>query len=81
MLNAKGIRIVLVQTPVTKSHYNSIENIDQITEYFSSIDGTEYYDFNRLLELDDQRDFYDEDHLNQNAVGFFNGELLDVLGL
>jgi hypothetical protein len=38
-----------------------------------------YYNFNELLELEDELHFYDEDHLNQSGVEIFSAKLIEIL--
>ena len=44
-----NIKIVLVQSPVSKTHYISYPNNKKIDEYFKSL-GI-YYNFNKILNL------------------------------
>jgi hypothetical protein len=76
MLRAKGIPYVLVQAPYSSLLYRSRSNNGEINEYFRSL-GT-YYNFNELLPVSDSL-CYDEDHLNQAGVRYFNAEFLRVL--
>lgn len=81
LLKSKGIRVILVQAPVTQPWYESFENMPEITDYFQGIEGTEYYDFNTLMQLDDKLHFYDHHHLNQDGVELFNEKLIEVVEL
>ena len=40
-----------------------------------------YYNYNKLLNLNDTLDFYDDDHLNQSGVTVFNQALIKDLNL
>ena len=41
----------------------------------------EYYDFNLLIDLDDNSHYFDHHHLNQIGVNLFNEKLIEVLNL
>ena len=77
LIKERGIKLVLVQAPVTKSEYKNYNNNDKIDLYFSA--KARYYNFNGLLYLSDSTDFYNNDHLNQNGVIIFNNTLFDIL--
>lgn len=77
-LKSKGIKVILVQTPIPKSEFNSYTNnveFDQLMED----QGLPYYNFNRLMSLNDSLHFYDHSHLNQNGVVLFNEKLKKVI--
>ncbi|WP_136480572.1 hypothetical protein [Cognatitamlana onchidii] len=76
-LNKSEINYVLVQAPITKAKYNSILNND----YFDSLMQTKgsYYNFNKIVKLDDSLHFYDAHHLNQNGVDIFNKKFMDLV--
>jgi hypothetical protein len=77
MIKDKRIELVLVNTPVTKSLYNSNPN----NHTFDSIMNAQakYYNFSELLKLDDSLHFYNAEHLNQNGVEIFNRKLIELL--
>ena len=77
LVNERGIKLILVQSPVTKAEYENYNNNDKIDLYFSA--KARYYNFNGLLNLSDSSDFYNNDHLNQNGVSIFNKSLFDIL--
>ena len=77
LLKERGIKLVLVQSPVTKAEYEMYNNNDKIDIYFTGR-GT-YYNFNKTLVLSDTADFYNSDHLNQNGVRIFNKALFSIL--
>jgi len=77
LIEQRNIPVILVQAPVTQVMYKSFSNNsefdDRMREY-----GV-YYNFNELLELNDELHFHDEDHLNQTGVKIFNTELIEIL--
>jgi hypothetical protein len=77
LINSKGIRLVLVQTPLTQKEYNSYsenKSFDEIMSVHST-----YFNFNELITLNDSVHFYDPNHLNQNGVNVFNKKLIELL--
>ena len=76
-LKNENYKVVLVYAPITPSNYSSYTN----TSYFDSIMRTysEYYNFNKLIRLEDSLHFYDKDHMNKNGVNLFNEKLIEVL--
>ena len=77
LLNQKGIKYILVQTPYTNGLKNSIQNYDEIDAYFA--EKGMYYNFNELMNLDDSLYFFDDNHLNKNGVALFNKEVLKTI--
>lgn len=77
LLHEKGYEVWLVQAPLTTALYQSIENNDEIDNYFSN-QGT-YTNFNQLVELSDSLHFYDQEHLNQEGVILFNKKVIALL--
>ncbi|QSE99336.1 hypothetical protein JR347_04865 [Fulvivirga lutea] len=76
-LKDMNIKFVLVQAPITSSFYQAHQNND----YFDSLmdsRGT-YFNFNKLVELNDSIHFYDRHHLNQAGVNIFNKKLIQIL--
>lgn len=76
---SKDIDYILVQAPLSKAYYNSFLNNDEIDNYF--LEYGEYLNYNKMLDLDDKKDFYDAHHINQNGVVVFNKVLLDYIKL
>lgn len=76
-LKRRGIRVLLIQAPVTSAYYDSIENNAEIDSLMSSIG--EYYNFNELISLEDSIHFYDSDHLNQSGVAAFDKAVLEMV--
>ncbi len=70
-------KFILVQAPVTKNHYYSLDGVDKFDEKMKSFG--EYYNFNHLVELNDTNDFVDNSHMNQQGVEKFNKELLKII--
>lgn len=79
LLKSKGITVILVFAPVSPSLYKSYQNV----ETFDSImlKYSTYYNFNKMINLNDSTHFYDSHHLNQNGVEVFNNKLNEVLEL
>ncbi len=73
LVKKKGIKLILVQAPVTQAEFDKYSDNNKIDSFFSE-KGT-YYNFNKILQLSDSADFYNEDHLNQNGVKIFNDSL------
>jgi hypothetical protein len=69
-LTEKGVRVVLVQAPVTSNYYASIENNAEFDSLMSTFG--EYYNYNEQAILVDSLHFYDSDHLNQAGVLAFD---------
>lgn len=77
ILSEKNVKIVLVFAPITKSLYESYNNKDVFENKMKKY--VNYYDFNKMIQLDDSLNFYDSEHLNQSGVVLFNNKLLEVL--
>lgn len=77
LLKERGVQVVLVQTPVTSKRYKSCKNRENFEAFISNYG--KLYDFNKSLDLNDQTDFYDADHLNRIGVQKLNGELQYLL--
>ncbi len=77
ILNDKGIELVLVYAPIPKVNYDSYIN----TNYFDSVmkKYSTYYNFNKIISLNDSLHFMDSHHLNQNGVSIFNNKLIELL--
>ena len=73
----RGIRLILVYAPIPKINYSRYTN----NNYFDSLMTTysDYYNFNKMINLNDSLHFYDSDHLNQSGVEIFNNKLLEIL--
>lgn len=69
-IKSKGIQVYIIQTPITKTLYNSIKNNNEVDHYLSNL-GT-YKNYQHAMQLNDSTDFYDNNHLNQVAVNKLN---------
>ncbi len=76
-LKNKNINLILVTAPVPSTTYNSYSNYN----YFDSImrKYSDYYDFNKIMTLNDSLSFYDYSHLNQYGVNLFNLKLIEII--
>lgn len=77
LLKEKNIPYILVQAPITKRLYESKTNNAEIDSLLNSYGN--YKNFQGELELNDTIDFYDSNHLNQEAVVKFNEKFIDFL--
>ena len=77
LLKEKNIELLLMYAPVTHEDYNRYEN----NSFYDSLMSKKgiYYNFNRLIKLDDSKHFYDSHHLNQHGVKVFNNEVIRLL--
>jgi hypothetical protein len=66
MAKANNIKLLLIQSPVTKATYNAFINNDYFDNEMAQY-GT-YYNANKMIQLHDSLDFFDGHHLNQNGV-------------
>ena len=73
-----GIKVILVQAPITSALYKSYTNNEEF-DSLMQIEKVPYYNFNTLVSLDDSLHFYDGHHLNQDGVVLFNKKLLEIL--
>ena len=72
-LKAHDVPYLFVQAPYTFSYNNQLE----IDNFMSENGG--YYNFNNIMNLSPQKDFYDDSHLNQNGVKKLNLELIKII--
>ena len=77
LLADQKVKLLLVQAPVTKQAYSGIANRVQIDQYFK--EKSSYINFNYIMDLDNENDFYDSHHLSQSGVVKFNLELIKNL--
>jgi hypothetical protein len=77
LLKEKNIPYLIVQTPITKRLYEARTNNAEIDSILNSY-GT-YKSFQTDLNLNDTIDFYDSNHLNQEAVVKFNEVFIEYL--
>ncbi len=78
IIKGKNIKLFLVYAPITTSLYNSYRNNGYIDSVMNSY-GVEYFNFNKIVSLNDSLDFYDAHHLNQNGVKVFNEKLKTLI--
>lgn len=77
LFDERNIPFVLVQAPITTQRYQSYVNN---TEFDSTIKKYgKYFNFNKILDLDDRLHFYDSHHLNQDGVEIFNKKLIEII--
>jgi hypothetical protein len=76
-LKKRKIKVFLVQAPISSSLYNSYtnnKNYDRKMKHYG-----DYYNFNKLMMLNDSLHFYDANHLNQLGVELFNKKLIETV--
>ncbi|WP_232013432.1 hypothetical protein [Weeksella virosa] len=74
-IKAHNSKVFLIQTPITNKLYESKTNNSTVDKLLHSYG--EYMSYQGLVELNDTLDFYDSNHMNQNAVEKFS----DILAL
>lgn len=77
LVEEREIKMVLVYAPIPKSNYNRYSNNQEFDSTMKGI--STYFNFNKLMHLNDSLHFQDEDHLNQLGVELFNAKLIEVL--
>lgn len=77
LIKQRNISVILVQAPITQAMYRSFSNNSEFDEKMRTY-GI-YYNFNEIIELDDELHFYNSHHLNQNGVEIFNTKLIEIL--
>ncbi|MCF2504700.1 DUF1574 domain-containing protein [Dyadobacter sp. CY107] len=80
-LKNKHIKVIFIQTPVTSTYYHSQQKMNRKFGFLMANLGLPYYDFNKVIKLNDTTDFYDLHHLNQKGVEHFNRALIGQLAL
>lgn len=76
-LKEKKIPFILVQTPITKKMYDARINNKEVESILSK--QGKFINFQGVLKLNDTLDFYDSNHLNQEAIVKFNREFIKYL--
>lgn len=76
-IKKRNIPIVLVQAPITKKLYDARTNNKEVDKLLSTL-GV-YKNFYGSIPLNDTIDFYDSNHLNQQAVVKFNKNFISFL--
>lgn len=66
IIRKKGVKLLLVQAPIIQQYNNNEQFDNKMLSY------GDYYNFNKILPLNDSLFFYDNFHLNQNGVKKFN---------
>lgn len=77
LLKKNGIEYILVWAPLTATYYNAYDNNDEHEKLIASYG--DFYNFNVLIDLEENVDFLDKNHLNKNGVRKFNKALLHYL--
>ena len=77
LIKERNIPFILVQAPIAPSRYKSYSNNSDFDDTMRKY-GV-YYNFNELIELNDELHFYNSHHLNQNGVEIFNTNLIEIL--
>lgn len=78
-IKSLGVQPILVYAPIPKPFYNAITNHTEIDAYYKSL-GFPYYNFNLLMEMDLEKDFFDYDgHLNSEGASKFTNKLIETL--
>ncbi|HLV23525.1 MAG TPA: hypothetical protein VKY36_01950 [Moheibacter sp.] len=77
LLKEKDIPYLLIQTPITQKLYDARTNNAEVDSILNSYGS--YKNFQGELKLNDTLDFYDSNHLNQDAVEQFNDLFIDYL--
>lgn len=78
LIKNNNSRIILVFAPISKSLYNSYNNNSKIDSLFNSFK-VEYYNLNKLIEINDTLDLYDDHHLNKNGVKKLNLKMIEII--
>ena len=68
---------ILIQAPVTQTLYNSKTNNKEVDDLLKKLGP--YKNFQNEIVLDDKKDFYDNNHMNQEAVVKFNLKFIEYL--
>lgn len=75
-LQENKVNYIIVQSPLPRTRYQSYTNNAEIDSIFSSYG--KYYNFNEMATVPDSL-FFDDSHLNQRGVEFFNTHLIERL--
>lgn len=76
-IKSKKIKIIFIQTPITKKLYQSFSKKEKFDNLIENV-GI-YYNFNKETALIDTLDFYDSNHLNIIGVNKFNNSFLTLI--
>jgi hypothetical protein len=77
LIDRFNIPVRLVQAPWPPATYRQYAGAAAHDERMRA--AGEYSNFNHLLELDENRDFMDDSHMNSTGVGIFNRDLIQRL--
>ncbi len=77
LLKSQGYEVVLVNAPMTKDLYDCYTNNNRFDSIMNKYGN--YYNFNKIINLNDTLDFMDSNHLNQVGVEKFNDFLIKLL--
>ena len=78
LTSSKGIKLFVVQAPVTRAEIESYSNYGAADSFFQS--RATYTNFNYKLKLQDSIHFFDKVHLNQSGVKKFDSAVIvDIL--
>ena len=77
LLKESKTPFILVQAPITKTLYHSKTNNKEVDDILKKLGP--YKDFQNEIVLDDKKDFYDNNHMNQEAVVKFNLKFIEYL--
>lgn len=80
-LKSTGVQTILIQTPVTSRFYKDYNPLNTQFDSLMASFGVPYYNFNKIMIMNDSLDFYDRHHLNQIGVEKFNNQLIEILDL
>jgi len=75
-LKSRDVSYILVQTPITKSRFDTYINVEEFDLLFEKHGN--YINFNENLSFPDSL-FYDYHHLNVNGADRFNDALINYL--
>lgn len=78
-LKSKNISYIIVQAPITEKLYKSKTNNKEVDSLLSTLGN--YKNFQGEIKLNDTLDFYDSNHLNQEAVVRFNEKFIEYFNL
>ncbi|MGB1307992.1 MAG: hypothetical protein ACPG6B_03720 [Oceanihabitans sp.] len=76
-LKKRAILPVYVFAPIVNKDYNSFKEKEAFESRISKL-GL-YFDFNKIVKLNDTLHFFDSHHLNKDGVAIFNQKLIKVL--
>ena len=82
MVKKRGISVVLVVQPLPTETLATITNLEEVQEVLRLVaerNGVVQIDFNGLMKLESEKDFFDRDHLNRFGVEKFNQKLFEEL--